>query len=223
MNWKIQFFSVIGLTAIGLGQLLGQPPANERYYMIVFAAQDEGNVVRKSHTFATFVKAEGDRFESHTLSWMPRMLTPRIFWRKPEPGVNLGLAESLQLAKSVGAGVTMWGPYRVNKELFDMAVAQEARLNSGAILYVVLDDEFRGTASNCIHAVSNLDTTQRGLETGLMFGNDASEVVVKHFKPYIIPSDDSMQWLLDRLNLNSREIATAQLPGIDNSSMKVKR
>ena len=209
----IAIVGLIGLIAVGLGATLAAPD-EDRYYMLVFAAQDEANTVRVSHTFAVFVKATDEgvvtrdtQIESHTISWMPSTMTLQPIRREPVPGVNISLSDSLEWAKSAGSRVTVWGPYLVKKELYDMAVAQEERLNTIPFGHILLDPRHRGkTASNCIHAVSDLDTTQPALETGTVHGNEASEMVVEHFRRYIIPSQEPVEWLIERLNLNRAEM-----------------
>src|SRR6516164_6251805 len=132
----------------------------ESYYMTIFSAQANSRDPRRTHCFATFVKAAGtddaakdSPIEIHTISWMPQSLEIVILRRRPELGVNLDLESSLRWAASKGSRVSMWGPYQISKELYDRAVKQEARLNSGLVLYKAVDRRFRpGTASNCIHA-----------------------------------------------------------------------
>lgn len=226
------FVGLAGLVATGIGITLAAPD-EDRYYMLVFGEQDEANTVRLSHTFAVFVKATdesvmtGDtQIESHTISWMPSSLTLQPMRKEPVPGVNLSLSDSLEWAKSVGARVTVWGPFRVKKELYDMAVAQEERLNTTPLGHILLDTKHRGkTASNCIHAVSDLDTTQPALETGTAHGNEASQMVVDHFRQYIIPSQESAGWLIERLNMNRAEmrfatVATPVANGVQSMAKK---
>ncbi len=196
---------VVGLTAGGYAR------ADDRYYMMLFAAQSDPNLVKNAHTSALFVKASGQgrfpdnyQIESHSISWMPATLKIEPLRRDPEAGTNLSLAQSLEWAKSVGSQVTMWGPFPIKKELFDMAVKQEERLKSGQVLYLCLDDRLRGRgASNCIHAVSDLDTTQARLHTGNSYANEATKLVATHFEPHILTARTSNRWLVDRLDLAS--------------------
>src|SRR5262249_25803909 len=130
----------------------------------------------------------------------------------PVAGVNLSLADSVEWAKSVGSRVTVWGPYRVKKELYEMAAAQSQRLSSRPAEYIVLDTKYRTNgATNCIHAVSDLDASRPILETGTAQGNEASEMVVDHFQPYLVPTQESMDWLLARLKLSSNDSRFATL------------
>ena len=218
---------VFGVALLMLSLAPARTWAEERYYMLVFASQDAANTVRVAHTFALFVKADGTApIESHSISWMPSTMTLQPMRREPVPGVNISLKDSLEWAKSVGSRVTMWGPFRVKKELYDMAVAQEEWLNTTPFGHIILDPRYRGkTASNCIHAVSDLDTTQPALETGTAHGNEASEMVVEHFRQYVIPSQESSDELIGRLKLTPTEIrfATVATPAATGMSPVVKK
>jgi hypothetical protein len=220
-----RFILAITFSAMGLVGSKGIAQADDRYYMMMFASQAEPNLPRLAHTFALFVKApEGsngkqlDKLETHSISWMPNDLNIQVLRAGPVMGKNLTLDESLKLARSMNARVTMWGPFLVKKELFDMASRQEKRLNNREIEYIVLDRRFRGrSASNCIHAVADLDTTQPALITGTAHGEAASEIVLRHLEKYIISSKESPRWLLEKLNLKPDEIRFATLEVINES------
>jgi len=189
-----------------------QVRANDRYYMLMFAAQTEPKEVRASHTFALFVRAtEGNAIaETHSISWMPGNFDIRPLRLTPVAGANLSLAQTLRWAGLANARVTMWGPYPIRRELYEMAARQATRLDSRQAEYVVLDRRFRENgASNCIHAVSDLDTTQPPLATGTAFGIEATEMVLEHFRRYILPTTESARWLVERLRLNPAEIRVA--------------
>lgn len=204
--------SLILIGAALLGGLITAPTvrAEDRYYMLMFASQANPNIPPASHTFALFVKVNGlghppvqGQIETTIISWMPASLRIEPLERNPEPGKNFSLAETLQWSATVNATVSMWGPYPIKKELYDMAVKQVQHLNSGRVQYLCLDKKWRGKgATNCIHAVSDLDVTQPLLRTGLARGNEASEIVLSHFDPHILPSRESNRWLVDRLGLN---------------------
>jgi hypothetical protein len=51
-------------------------------------------------------------------------------------------------------------------------------LAANAIAYICLDRMYRGAASNCIHALSDLDTAQEALMTGTARGDQASLMVL---------------------------------------------
>jgi hypothetical protein len=91
-----------------------------------------------------------------------------------------------------------------------MAAGQVALLNSGRIRYICIDRRFRGAdASNCTHAVTDLDTTQAQLNTGTQSGNAASEAALQHLSRWIIPAEVSNYWLVKRLKLNRSDVRLA--------------
>src|SRR5207302_168251 len=104
--------------------------------------------------------------------------------------------------RSVEGRVTLWGPYAIRKELYDLAARQADRLNRGEMRYITFDRRNRGKdASNCIHAVCDLDSTQPPLDTGANYGDDTGELLVDHFRRYILPPRGPTRWLTDQLNL----------------------
>jgi hypothetical protein len=194
-----------------LAALLAEPTAaraDDSYFMIVFGQQTDTNRLELTHTFATFVKATGKgpdktkyALDSHTISWMPRSLDVK-FIKRPEEGVNLDLKDTLKHAKAVKAEVIMWGAFHIQKELFERAVRQEARLKKGDIDYKALDLRFRpNTAMNCVHAVCDIDTDKGLLATGTTSGNDASHLVLTHLSRWIIDYDGTHDWIGRRLEL----------------------
>jgi len=206
----VRFSMAITALFVVTGASRAQESDDASYYMTIFSAQANSRDPRRTHSFATFVKAArtGDAakdspIEIHTISWMPRSLDIVILRRRPELGVNLDLESSLRWAASKGSRVSMWGPYQINKELYDRAVAQEARLNSGFVLYKAIDRRFRpGTASNCIHAVADLDTDNGLLRSGQGRGDAASRQVAQHLERWVINPEQSHTWVASRLGLN---------------------
>jgi len=214
--WKstaVLLFLGIGQTAIG----------EDRYYMLMFASQGQPTTPRTSHTFAVFVKTGGSgdkQIESHCISWMPGNLQIETLRPVPVTGTNLSLEQSLKWARSIKAATTMWGPFQIKPELYAMAAAQAKHLSANAIDYIVLDGSRRGNrASNCIHAVSDLDTTRTRLSTGTSFGESASQLVLRHLERYILDNDQPTLWLTDHLGLKADEIRFALPP----TSMKEVR
>jgi hypothetical protein len=182
--------------------------ANDAYYMIIFGQQDGADRPDASHTFATFVKATGEgvdkskyTLDSHTISWMPASLHVKLL-RRPEEGVNLDLKDTLRHAKATKCQVCMWGAFHIKKELYDRALRQQARLQKGDIDYKALDLRFRpDAATNCIHAVCDIDMDKGLLETGTAHGNDASFLVLTYLSRWIIDYDGTHDWIGQRLDL----------------------
>jgi hypothetical protein len=189
----------------------------EDYYLMLFDA--DGGAPNTSHTFATFVKATGkgldkeeDQLEVHTISWMPASLNIVVLRRTPEPGVNLDLSATLDWARSVGARVTMTGPYRIQKELYDRALAQEERLRTGRVQYKAIDRNFRPQASNCIHAVCDVDTENGLFHIGREWGEEATRDITDHLRRWIIDPQNSYPWLSERLGLKELQVLPAPAP-----------
>jgi hypothetical protein len=214
-RWKKSRLSVIVpiLSIMASAPARAQEP-NESYYMTIFSAQPESRDLRLTHSFATFVKASGTgdsakdyQTEFHTISWMPQSLNIVVARLRPEPGTNLDLPSSLRWAESRNCRVSMWGPYQIDKELYDRAIKQEARLRSGRVLYKSLDRRFRpGFASNCIHAVRDLDTDRGLLRSGQGRGDEASYQVAQHLRRWIIDPGQTHAWVASRLDLNDHPV-----------------
>jgi hypothetical protein len=191
------------------------PPSQNFYYLLMFASQNGSNQVRFAHTFAAFVKGRGPAPDSakceiaeiHTISWVPQTLDVVLLRRRPEPGTNLNLKDSMRWARSVGAMVSLWGPYQVQKEFYDRAVEQETRLNSGGVQYKAIDEELRpALASNCIHAVCDIDTEGGLLHVGRLWGKPASRLVLNHFRRRILDSQKTYPWLSERMELTNVQV-----------------
>jgi hypothetical protein len=199
------------------GPLAPSTQAADRYYLIVFGSQTQPHSHRHTHTFALFIKTRtGDQdnqeaiAETKTISWMPRTLRIRLLSQTPEPGVNLSVEQSVRWARSVGADTWMWGPFEIGQELYRLADAQVARLEAGKIKYVCLDKQFRGTgATNCIHALTDLDTTQPALDTGNQSGNSGSQAAVDHLMKHVVSSEVSADRLVEQLRLRQLGIKPA--------------
>ncbi len=195
--------------------------ANDRYFMVVLASEARPRLPKLCHTFATFIKlSETDNSESHkmeikTISWLPASLDIRPLRLRPELGTNLDLKASLEFAKRQNAMVVGWGPLPIKKELYDRAVKQIDWLNAGRMSFVVLDRRFRGQgASNCMHAVSDIDVDQGFLNTGLAYGVPASQKVFNHLRRWAVPSQEDFGPLLNLLDLprNFERMDQAAIP-----------
>ena len=186
-----------------------QPEADaDNYYMVVFASQSSPPVPRMSHTFACFIKADDGPdvqkiVETVTISWLPKSLNIVVGRLLPEDGVNLELTPTLKWIAQRRTSVTAWGPYRIKKELYERAVKQKSRLESGSVLYRAIDFKAlgtRGDVSNCIHAVGDLGANGT-LVTGVAHGETASAMVVGHLRPWIVDAKETHPWVSEKLDL----------------------
>jgi len=196
-------------------------PTEDKYFMIIFASQAEPVVPRNAHTFATFVKsadpgAEMDGANSEaevlTISWLPASMEVVPVRLAPESGKNFDLAMTLKWARSMKARIIAWGPYEIKKELFDRARQQIERLERGGVGYKALDLRFRGAgASNCIHAVCDIDTENGLLATGTAFGEAASLMALRHLQRWIVDPQKTYSEIAERLQLAGGDIRFQQL------------
>jgi len=185
--------------------------ADNRYYIMMFASQrDNPKLPRFAHTFATFVHIGNtggkERIEAHTISWLPQTLdvVPRL---RPEPGKNFDLKATLTWAERDGQRVIAWGPFQIDKKLYELAREQVERLNKGGIAYRMVDGKLRSPeVMNCIHAVSDLDTTQAPLVTGIAFGDAASLAVLRHFERWLDRPEKTHEAITDYLRLREHRI-----------------
>ncbi len=211
-----------GLMAIGLGVFttvvltaFRAGPANEpdKCYMVIFTYQGPNRRPREAHTFASFVRARGKqpsknaRLETHTISWLPANLQVALLRLRPEPGKNLGLEESLDLGAAANADIAAWGPFQIRKDLYDRALAQIDRLNTGQVGYKAIDTGFRpDVATNCFHAISDIGNGPL-LNTGLAYADDATEMVIAHLSDSIVDREEQHPWLIPRLGLDKYKIS----------------
>jgi hypothetical protein len=181
---------------------------------VIFGSQRDPNWPQFSHTFATFMKtaANGDppadqSLDTHTISWLPKRLEIGVLRQVSEPGINLDLQSTLRWATSLKARIFQWGPFEIRQELYERALCQIARLQSGSIGYKAIDWYLRPrTASNCIHAVSDLDMDRGKLRTGVKRGEQASVLVTRHLLPWMISPATTHDRLSERLGLQNYPI-----------------
>jgi hypothetical protein len=199
--------------------------------MMLFSAQRAFNRPKYTHTFATFVKArsrgetdEDSSFESHTISWLAARMKVCLFRLFPEPGANLNLKTSLEWALSIQARISMWGPFQIQPALYDKALVQKARLESGTVKYKVLDAGYRPhTACSCIHGVCDIDRERGPLWTWFRYGESASRCIARYFLPWIIDPDQNHPWVGDSLGLAAYPIIHRRLPTRRLNEKKVSK
>src|SRR5581483_681827 len=137
-------------------------PAQERYYLIVFGAQQNPPNPNYSHSFAIFAKATptcagGYALQSHLISWMSQDLQVRVGRLYRVPGANLDLEATFAWLYGTGQRVSMWGPFEIEQELYGRSLKQLAHLESGEVRYKAVDTLTPArTTSNCIHALTDI-------------------------------------------------------------------
>jgi hypothetical protein len=139
------------------------PPDASRYYFILFGGQSLPFRPATAHTWATFVKATPSAdgklmMESFTISWLPATAEVVPYRLHPEPGKNYTLEETFAIAAANRDRVSMWGPFEIDAERYELAVAQLRELESGSVLYRAIDSlRRRRDVQHCVHAVTYAD------------------------------------------------------------------
>jgi hypothetical protein len=202
--------------------------AQEAYFVIVFGSQRPViNRPAHTHSWATFVRVACDpvnprtlTVEPHTVSWLPATLKIRPLAFVAEPGVNLDLHRTLAWALDDDQRVTMWGPYQIDRALFERALVKQSRLERGEVRYKADDTGYNSDqVSNCVHAVADISQGPR-LRVGQPgWGASASYFVALTYRPFIINEQTTHDWLLDALTLRGYPIARRDLE--DNPTRNV--
>ena len=193
----------------------GSAPADEFYYVVMFGSQTSPTDPNTSHTFATFVRASGEGpcptayivEDCFTISWLPTSLKVRTRALLPECGHNFDLHETMRYVLSEGERVSMWGPYRIDQELYDNAVRQVGVLESGQVRYKALDSGYpTDRVSNCIHAAGSVTGGSRVRVLSPWFGVTASWVVLQTYRPHVLDTDQTHEWVYAYLGLDAYAI-----------------
>jgi hypothetical protein len=191
--------------------------AGDEYFLLMFGSQRIPNQPNHSHSFATFVKAcrpDGPctpgapvTLESDTISWLPETQEVRIGALLREPGHNFELHETICWALKDDQRVSLWGPYRIDPELYGRAMMQISLLNSGTVNYKALDTGHRPDhVANCIHAVGSVSNGWRRRIASPGWGETASFDLLRSFNPWIIDRDHTEQWVASALCLDKYPI-----------------
>jgi hypothetical protein len=198
-------------------------PPGERYYLLMFGSQTVPKLPRFTHTWVTFVRvppaAPGcpPGVEHHSISWMPATLFIYTFRPTVEPGVNLTVHQSIEMAQGYGERISLWGPYEIPPGLYRKFMIQKGYIESGAIGYQCVDTYgeagLTGTGSNCIHAVSDTDSVfTRQAYPLSYFGDSASLHILRQFveRGAVPDVGTTHDWLIPRLGLDKYPIVRRQ-------------
>jgi hypothetical protein len=190
-------------------------PPNERYYLIVFGSQSTPKRPRFTHTWATAVKATWipgqaePTLETHTISWMPETLRIHTLSRHVEPGVNLGLHETIAEMKANGERISMWGPYLMRTAGFRRFIIQKQFMDSHVIGYQCVDNRGEaaqcGNGCDCIHAITDMDPDfDRNRYPLRWYGEAGSRHIVEQCaRRNVFPNGmQTHDWLIARLGLD---------------------
>jgi hypothetical protein len=203
-----------------LGLAAAPARAGEFCYLMVFGSQSVPTHIKYTHSFATFVRATGQgpcadayTLEVRTISWYPASLEVVAAALLPEPGVNLDLHTTLRVVLAHGERVSLWGPYRVDPDLFNRAWHQASLLESGQVRYKAIDSGFpTDRVTNCIHAVLALDEGYRPHLLSPGFGEPASRFITQRLSPWVLDGGARHDWVAARLGLCAYPLVRRDLP-----------
>ena len=209
LRFQCPMIVVIGLTALlAVGT---NATAGEAYYLLMFGSQRVPANPNHSHTFATFAKASWQGpgpcpanpvLEAHTISWLPANLKVRTGALRPECGHNFDLHQSLDFAYCTKQRVSLWGPYRIEPELYCRALNRKLELERGHIQYKANDVGYRSDrVTNCIHAVSSVVEGPKLRVASPGWGESASYFVLLEMERWVI-SNEPVTWVGSALDLD---------------------
>jgi hypothetical protein len=130
--------------------------AGVEYFVTVFAAETVPFRAKHTHTFVPVHRAPatGGAVETHSISWVPANMRPRGLTLRPEAGANLPLADTFAFCRQHCMRVSAWGPYKCDRELFELMKCQAAKLDGGTVKYKPTDNLYPSdVAANCYHAI----------------------------------------------------------------------
>ena len=197
---------------IGLNASAGSARADERFFMLVFGSQSQPKLLRHTHTWATFVRATSDgpdpagaALQTVTISWLPRTLEVHVWDPRPEPGVNLGMDDTLRYVMAHGETVNAWGPFEVKPEVWNRAVQVAGILESGQAQYRAISGSRDLLVSDCIHAVAAVDAQfGRNHYPLVRVGKPASRHMARQImmRSVFDQAQADHRWLIPRLGLD---------------------
>jgi hypothetical protein len=151
--------------------------------------------------------------EHHTISWLPATLVIRPLHFRTEPGVNLGLHDTMTYALRNEERISEWGPYECRPRFFHRFLVQKNFLESGAVGYQCVDNVGEsartGNGCACIHAITDMDPLfSRANYPLIWYGEDASANIVGrlHERGSLLQPEVPHDWLNEALGLNAYPI-----------------
>jgi hypothetical protein len=186
--------------------------AGEFYYVLIFGSESHPKLLRYTHTWATFVRAVGEgpdpagyALEVHTISWLPRTLEVNVLSPWPEPGVNLDLYQTIGAMLANREGITLWGPFRISKPVYDRSLWVHSIIDSGAAQYRAISTPEDLLISDCIHAVAAVDPVfGREHYPLIRIGKPASRYIARQvmLRSFFDQVAYDNTWLIPRLGLD---------------------
>ena len=196
--------------ALILTTLASSTTRADDFYLAVFSAETVPYHPEKTHSFVAAVRIPClGPAEVASMSWLPASLDPRGLTFLPEEGVNLPISETVAWAKGLGMRVSVWGPYRIEEELFCRLQGYAARLASGRVMDKPTDNLYCAfRVQNCYHALwaPVAPLRARGYAGAFSAGDAASGTTVKLYSRWIIDSCHTHDWVLGLLGLADEQL-----------------
>jgi hypothetical protein len=214
----MQPLMLVWIAAMVAGEPAAPCPPQDTYFVIVFGAQRPIKAARYSHSFATFIRVTPDgQTQEVTISWLPVTGQVRPYALQDEPGRNYSLSETLAYCHENRMRVSLWGPYQVDADLWQRALWQKFRLDSGQVSYKAYDyGSSDGLITNCIHAVEfpARDPEQNGpyvMVAPANWGESGSYWLALTLRPWYLEPCVTHSWVMCRLGLDPAAYAVYDL------------
>src|SRR3954464_15853167 len=107
------------VTAVAAIAFAPQTARADEYYVTLFTAESVPYRPTNTHAFASIVRVPaGGAAEVDSICWGPASMKIRGITLKGEEGANLTVPECLAWSHDKGWRMSVWGPYRVECELY---------------------------------------------------------------------------------------------------------
>jgi hypothetical protein len=162
--------------------------AADDHFVTIFSAEAVPFESRKTHMFVVLHRVPaGGAVEQHHISWFPESRRVRGVTLRPEPGLNLPLDETFAHCRNQCLRVSVWGPYQIKPELFELMKCQQAKLESGKVKYKPTDNLYPSdVAANCYHAIWQPVAPCRKYSGAFNCGDASGAMTVQLFSKWII-------------------------------------
>jgi len=184
-------------------------PTSERFYLLLFTAQDAVKLPRETHTWAVMARVVDGRItETPSISWLPSDLKIKPLVLHVESGSNFSFDHTIHWTlTTTRQRIAIWGPYDADPQLYDRFTTRKTELESGAIGYQCLD--FLGEAAarrngvNCVHALTPIGSRGPG-EALQPYGHSSGLYISQTLerRGLVAPYSPSNDWLLSALGLD---------------------
>lgn len=167
--------------------LLPQVARADDYFVTLFCAESVPYRPTNTHSFASIVRIPNGAAELDAICWGPANMKIRGLTLKPEEGKNFTLAETLDWVKGNCWRVSVWGPYKVDRELYCALKAQAERLNTGCVKYKPTDTlQRRAVAQNCYHALTSPVAPLKRYAGAFTAGDAAGTTILQAYSRWLI-------------------------------------